>query len=343
MHVIYRPLSYAAVLALAFFLFATVNVTAQNQSDCVIPASGPWPACATGGGSHTPAPTNNAACVIPESGPWPACATGGGGAAVPSAPATTDCVIPSSGPWPPCATGGASNPVPASSNGDCQIPASGPWPACATGGGSSDDNSSNDNSSSPEPKPSLPTAVPTETAPEAPAAETTPTAEPTPMPTPEPTAIPNNGEFGISNVRFSERTSREVVLRFDYVNMPREYLPYFVAIDPKNCISCRDATLTGDYFIRGIGAAGLENWDQSQVSDWANPFAGLQFDVDVNGSIKIVISIDNSYCGGNVWYTESLLIGMADHRVVWDNSWNRRPTTLDYAIEVPFAHTWCDD
>lgn len=51
-------------------------------------------------------------CVIPQSGPWPPCATGGGGAPAtqpqPSAGAV-DCVIPESGPWPPCATGSGNN------------------------------------------------------------------------------------------------------------------------------------------------------------------------------------------------------------------------------------------
>ena len=67
-------------------------------------------------------------CVIPESGPWPPCATGGN-----TTPSTGECVIPPSGPWPPCATGGASTPP--ASGGDCVIPPSGPWPPCATGEG----------------------------------------------------------------------------------------------------------------------------------------------------------------------------------------------------------------
>ena len=43
-----------------------------GNGSCVIPASGPWPACATGGGAAAPA--GNGGCVIPASGPWPACA-----------------------------------------------------------------------------------------------------------------------------------------------------------------------------------------------------------------------------------------------------------------------------
>ena len=91
---------------------------------CVIPPSGPWPPCATGG--NTPPPNNlPPGCVIPPSGPWPPCATsgntGGGG---------TGCVIPPSGPWPPCATGGAPSNLPPG----CVIPPSGPWPPCATNG-----------------------------------------------------------------------------------------------------------------------------------------------------------------------------------------------------------------
>lgn len=79
---------------------------AVSEGDCVIPASGPWPPCATSGASE-PAPA-----------PAPADSSG------------TDCVIPASGPWPPCATNSGSSPV-ASDPNDCVIPASGPWPSCA--------------------------------------------------------------------------------------------------------------------------------------------------------------------------------------------------------------------
>lgn len=109
----------------------------DNDSDeCVIPPSGPWPPCATGGGgSNTPpqSPPSDE-CIIPESGPWPPCATGGGGNAPipPPANSDNDCVIPPSGPWPPCATGG--NPPTPNLPDECIIPESGPWPACATGG-----------------------------------------------------------------------------------------------------------------------------------------------------------------------------------------------------------------
>lgn len=89
-------------------------------------------------------------CVIPESGPWPPCATGGGGGGSdPGAGSgADDCVIPESGPWPPCATGGGgggSNPGAGSGADDCVIPESGPWPPCATGnGGSGDSNAGSD-------------------------------------------------------------------------------------------------------------------------------------------------------------------------------------------------------
>ncbi len=83
------------------------------EEDCVIPESGPWPPCATGGGSSQPTPpvgSGEEDCVIPESGPWPPCATGGGSSqpAPPAGSGGDDCVIPESGPWPPCATGGGS-------------------------------------------------------------------------------------------------------------------------------------------------------------------------------------------------------------------------------------------
>lgn len=77
----------------------------------------------------TPVIADEEGCVIPESGPWPPCATGGSGGNM-----EDDCVIPESGPWPPCATGGAT--PPANNNDDCVIPESGPWPPCATGGNS---------------------------------------------------------------------------------------------------------------------------------------------------------------------------------------------------------------
>lgn len=107
----------------------------NNDDDCVIPPSGPWPPCATGGDAG-----GDDDCVIPPSGPWPPCATGGdddGGD-------DGDCVIPPSGPWPPCATGGgddagggngdAGDAGDAGGDEDCVIPPSGPWPPCATGG-----------------------------------------------------------------------------------------------------------------------------------------------------------------------------------------------------------------
>lgn len=125
---------------------AAESVATVSQS-CVIPDSGPWPPCATGGNSTPTNSTNNQTdCVIPTSGPWPPCATNGGASSAPAGGANTDsgntgCVIPESGPWPPCATngGGSSAPAPDStansgSTSGCVIPTSGPWPPCATGG-----------------------------------------------------------------------------------------------------------------------------------------------------------------------------------------------------------------
>lgn len=77
------------------------------------PPGGPAPA------APAPAapPAGDAGCVIPASGPWPPCATGGNAApAAPAPPAGNgECVIPASGPWPPCATAG--NAAPAAPNG----------------------------------------------------------------------------------------------------------------------------------------------------------------------------------------------------------------------------------
>ncbi len=80
-----------------FVLFGLATPTVIAAEGCVIPESGPWPPCATGGN----AADSNSDCVIPERGPWPPCATGGGGSAN-----SGGCVIPERGPWPPCATGG---------------------------------------------------------------------------------------------------------------------------------------------------------------------------------------------------------------------------------------------
>ncbi len=115
-------------LTLTLLLVSLPQSVSANDS-CVIPSSGPWPPCATGGNPAPPASGGD--CIIPDSGPWPPCATGGGST---PAPANGDCVIPASGPWPPCATGGGA-PTPTPAAGDCVIPASGPWPPCATGGG----------------------------------------------------------------------------------------------------------------------------------------------------------------------------------------------------------------
>ena len=105
-----------SILVLALLAFTPNGFTLQNanaqSADCVIPPSGPWPPCATGGGAATPGGLGSD-CVIPSSGPWPPCATsGGGGGTAPGGGNTGggsgsgDCVIPASGPWPPCATGG---------------------------------------------------------------------------------------------------------------------------------------------------------------------------------------------------------------------------------------------
>ncbi|MGB1250315.1 MAG: hypothetical protein ACPG8W_06760 [Candidatus Promineifilaceae bacterium] len=147
-----------AILALTPQI-ATRNVGAQGPG-CVIPDSGPWPPCATGGGGgNTGGNTGGSTdCVIPPTGPWPPCATGGGGGGgggnTGGNGGSTECVIPSSGPWPPCATsgggggggGGGAAPAPGGSNNGsgCVIPTSGPWPPCATeGGGPAGNNNTN--------------------------------------------------------------------------------------------------------------------------------------------------------------------------------------------------------
>lgn len=138
--------------------------SSDNGDDCVIPDSGPWPPCASGGGGGAPNPPANgggsnppssgSGQPCPSSGAWPAgCVppNSGGGNNPPSSPPPSNsdgsggCVIPDSGPWPPCATqgGGSSSPAPAppsnggGNSGGCVIPETGPWPPCATQGGGS--------------------------------------------------------------------------------------------------------------------------------------------------------------------------------------------------------------
>ena len=130
-----KKLALASLLLSLIFTLSVTIATADNHlpEGCVIPESGPWPPCATGGNTAS-ASTDD--CTIPPSGPWPPCATDGNTAPAPPAQNTDDCIIPPSGPWPPCATGGNSAPSPTlgSSNDTCIIPKSGPWPSCATNG-----------------------------------------------------------------------------------------------------------------------------------------------------------------------------------------------------------------
>lgn len=121
-----------AVLLLVLVLTAKTLPTRATMEECVLPESGSWPACATGG--DTPPADVGDDCVIPESGPWPPCATAGDPAPV---NVDDDCTIPPSGPWPLCARSGDT--PPADVGDDCVIPESGAWPPCATGGGGDGD------------------------------------------------------------------------------------------------------------------------------------------------------------------------------------------------------------
>lgn len=68
--------------ALMLVALGGVAMPTVNAADgCVIPESGPWPPCATGGSSSG---SSGGGCVIPEKGPWPPCATGGGNTPQPS-------------------------------------------------------------------------------------------------------------------------------------------------------------------------------------------------------------------------------------------------------------------
>ncbi len=161
--------------------------TADNG--CVIPASGPWPECARGGGSWNPAPSGGGqAC--PTTGRWPAgCVPGGAPAAQPcptngswprgcvptgntntnNQPAAPGVPCPTNGSWPRgCVPSGNPAPAPAPTTGQ-PCPNNGTWPAgCVP-------------SNTPAPAP------------------TTPDPAPAPDPTPAPQPAPVGGgafEFG---------------------------------------------------------------------------------------------------------------------------------------------------
>ena len=121
------------LLLMCSLLLASVSVLSDGvvsaETECIIPESGPWPPCATGGSSSAPAASPNE-CIIPPSGPWPPCATNGGasGTTPPPTNNTNECVIPSSGPWPPCATNGSASgttPPPAAPNPPSTAPSNG--------------------------------------------------------------------------------------------------------------------------------------------------------------------------------------------------------------------------
>ena len=114
---------------------ADVPDTLNIDAGCVIPASGPWPPCATGEQPSSTSSTNQNGCLIPASGPWPPCATQNNQSSSTPINNQSGCVIPSSGPWPPCARNGNSS-ASSTNGGTCVIPATGPWPPCATNGSS---------------------------------------------------------------------------------------------------------------------------------------------------------------------------------------------------------------
>ncbi len=87
------PILLLLSVAAAALLIYPINAdafSARADNNCVIPESGPWPPCATGGGTAaTPTPVGQ---PCPTSGKWPA------GCIPPSAGAQP---CPSSGKWPP--------------------------------------------------------------------------------------------------------------------------------------------------------------------------------------------------------------------------------------------------
>lgn len=256
-------------------------------------------------------------CIIPPSGPWPPCATGEGNVPVPADP---NCVIPPSGPWPSCATGGT---PPDSGDPNCVIPPSGAWPPCATGGVTE------------------PTPEPTDEPEMTPEAEETPMPEESPMPdeTEEPTPEPEetetpeeqpeepdpvdmpDDEFALTSFDVTDITSREVILNFSYVNMPQDgYAPLFRVVDIDNCFDKCNENLLSEYPIIGNG------WNPD----------GLPAD----GEYSLPVAIDNIFCsGGQTYMTTRLIFVMADLQLLLGSG----SAPVDYAIEIPFEHTWCDD
>ncbi len=89
-----------AIFLLAIGIFSG-SAAAQDQHD----GSN---SLAVHGSTNAPVntPRDGEGCVIPPSGPWPPCATGGDSGGDTGGSTDGDCVIPPSGPWPPCATGG---------------------------------------------------------------------------------------------------------------------------------------------------------------------------------------------------------------------------------------------
>ena len=134
---------WTTVIALAFaFLIAPMFATSTHAADfgiameagCEIPDSGPWPPCATGGGSHSGGDSGD--CVIPDSGPWPPCATSGGSGSGSNTGGGAGAPCPTSGAWPAgCVPGGSSSGGSSGGAGE-PCPTSGAWPAGCVPGGS---------------------------------------------------------------------------------------------------------------------------------------------------------------------------------------------------------------
>ena len=140
---VFRKLFVMALMLLVMAAYSVTSVSAETTfgfsagsyaDGCVIPESGPWPPCATGGASSGDSTASGDAC--PATGKWPpGCVPGGSGSGGGAASAPGQ-ACPASGPWPPgCVPGGSGGGAASGGNDGCVIPASGPWPPCASAGG----------------------------------------------------------------------------------------------------------------------------------------------------------------------------------------------------------------
>ena len=317
-----------------FLLPATASLVSADDSsglavletrteDCVIPETGPWPPCATGGNGGG---NDNGDCVIPESGPWPDCATGGNG----SGNGNGDCVIPESGPWPDCATGGNGG---GNGNGDCVIPESGPWPDCATGGnggGGGGGGNGNGDCVIPEsgPWPDCATGGGGGSPAPAPAPAPAPNPEPAPEPEPAPnnpgnTNILENNTESLTGLTLNAASSHTMDVTVHYaVDNPDEFIPVLLAFDPVNCFDYCEEVTSGEQFFPIKGTYGLSPDD---------------YPLPASGGLPVQLAMDNLYCAYNP-VTEVIAVAVWN---LYDAVFNEGDVVFEGIMYVEVHHEWC--